>query len=117
MGAVMETAVSGVAVIPKDDLLRARRKLCRKIAASLAMAMAETDTGIPLIAVRLGVSESVVRHWFKRLLDGTMHSLDHISDLAWSMGCSWEVSVSARIKEIPAAANETTEVSPTEATD
>lgn len=77
--------------IPQEELIAARRKVCRRIAASLAMA--ETDTGIPDIAVRLGRSETTIRIWFQQLFDGTMKSLDHVSDLAWSMGCVWDFSV------------------------
>lgn len=79
--------------IPLDDLKRARRKLCRRIAACLVSAMAETDTGFEQIAGRLSVSEEVVRRWFNRMLDGTATDLNTVSDLSYAMDCEFTFSL------------------------
>ena len=88
------------APIPIERLDWADRRLCRQVAATLTAVMAETDTGFPQMAKRLGVDESVCRNWMKRLIDGTATDLRGMSDMTCAMGCMWEISLS-KLPEFP----------------
>lgn len=74
----------------------AHRKMCRRIAAVLVRAMAETDIGFPEMAAKLGRSEESLRNYMKRLIDGTEQSLSAMSDLATAMDCEIEFSMHRR---------------------
>lgn len=84
--------------IPREELDRARRKMCRRIAAALVGAMAETDTGFDTIAARLGRSEASCRAFLRSMIDGTppRNGLDLMSDFAFAMGCEIEFRVVKR---------------------
>jgi hypothetical protein len=75
--------------IPQEELDRVLRKTCRRLAATLIRAMAETDTSFSLIAKRVGRSEWSLRRGIRRLIDGDGRGfpLDFISDFAIAMGC------------------------------
>jgi hypothetical protein len=82
--------------IPDADLLRARRKMCRQIAAAIIGAMADEDMGFDQVAARLDVPETAVRRWMKQMIDGTSHDLDAVSDMTLAMGCEMVFSLPAR---------------------
>lgn len=75
-----------VSPMHKDELDIAHRRLCREVAASFLVAMAETDMGFAEIAAKLGTSEPALRRWFYRLMDGRTPLLRAVSDLATAMG-------------------------------
>lgn len=75
-----------VTQIPKAELDKAHRRLCREVAASLLSAMAEADVGFYEMAVALEIDERSLRRYFYRLMDGRTRALREISDLATAMG-------------------------------
>jgi hypothetical protein len=70
----------------KDQRDRARRKLCRKVCATLIHGMGVTDSDFTLMAIRIGKSEAGLREAVARLMDGQSISLNLLSDLFFSMG-------------------------------
>lgn len=79
--------------IPQAELDRAHRRPRRHVCAGLVAAMSETEVGSDELANRLGVEESVCRRWFMRLMEGSATDLRHISDLAYAMNCTWNVTL------------------------
>lgn len=78
----------------------ARRKTCRRCAAALVTAMAESDTSIIAIAKRIGLTERSVRRDLARLVDGVSWAkdLDFISSFAFACGAELELTVSSSAK-------------------
>ena len=74
----------------EKELMRARRKVCRKVASVLIRAMAETDSDFAFLAMRLGKPEDGLRKWLYSLIDGTAPDFDRMSDLALAMGYEFE---------------------------
>lgn len=71
------------------------RVMCRRLAAALVRAMADTDTSLEDIAIRTGHSKDRVRRFIKALIDGKsqQNGLDMMSDFAGAMGCEVEFTV------------------------
>lgn len=79
--------------IPMEELETARRMLCRRLAASLAIAMAETDIGLAEIDARCRLTAGTSQNWLLRLLDGDSIDLDAISDVFLACGCLLKFSL------------------------
>lgn len=73
-------------LIPREILEAARRRLSRRLAACVALAMAEEDFNKAQIAARLGVSEAHVIAWIDELLEGTADSFGPIGGMLAAMG-------------------------------
>lgn len=84
--------------IPREELDRAVRTLCRNVAAALIQGMAETDTSFAMIAVKLGVTEKTVRGWIDDLMDGIegKTTMRVIAEMCWAMGCVPQFSVNPK---------------------
>ncbi len=85
--------------IPKAVLKVVRERTCRRVAAAIITAMAETDTGIDVIAARLGKKSEAIKVLIDRLIAGQSASLDKISEILWAMGC--ELAFSLTPAKIP----------------
>lgn len=80
--------------IPQEVLDRAHRRLARQIAATLLVAMAETDVGFDEIARRLGEPPSSTRRWFNRMASGDGGAgLCMIAAMATALDCQIHVSI------------------------
>jgi hypothetical protein len=82
-----------VSPIPVEVLARVRARSCRRVAACIAHAMAETDTGFDQMAARLGVSEAALERRLTAMLNGTNTALDTISDMLFACGCELKISL------------------------
>lgn len=84
--------------IPQEELNRAHRRLCRRIAAVLIRTMADTDTDLETIAARLDQPISQVRGHLRLLVDGKSRrdTLDFIAVFAFAMGGEFEFSITRR---------------------
>lgn len=75
--------------IPREELDRAVRAFCRRVAAAIIECMGDTDTSFAMMAVRLGVTEKTVRGWIDDLMDGVegKTSMRVIAEMCWAMDC------------------------------
>lgn len=85
--------------IPQEVLDRAHRRLSRGIAATIVRVMADTDTSIEELAVRLGKPADKVKSWLDRMIQGKQKSLDQISDMLIAMGCELIWAIERRPQE------------------
>lgn len=76
-------------------LAQVRRMTCRRIAATLVTAMAESDMDFATIAKRLGLEEATPRSWLYEFIDGKSHAEDfrRMSDFALATGHMLSCSV------------------------
>lgn len=72
--------------VSTSDMARHRRKMKRRIAASIITAMAETDADYEFIAKRLGEKPETTKGWIVGLIDGESKCMDEASDLLLAMG-------------------------------
>lgn len=84
--------------IPQEELDRACRKMCRRIAAALVRAMAETDTDFATIAARTTRSEESLRSFIRALIDGKAprNGLEMMAIFAVAMECEIEFHIVRR---------------------
>jgi len=80
-------------LIRRETLEAARRRLSRRLAACVALAMAEEDFTKAQIASRLDVSEASVIAWIDELLEGTAHSFGPIGGMLAAMGRELQFSL------------------------
>lgn len=85
----------------KEQMDRARRKLCRKVCAALVHGMAATDSDLTLMAIRIGKSEVQLREAINRLMDGHSISLSLVSDLFFSAGLELTFGLEKILAEAP----------------
>ena len=79
--------------IPKKELARARRTLCRQVAAAIITAMGETDTGFSIIDKRRGKKMGHTKTETNKLISGVPILWDAVSDILWAMGCQGSLSL------------------------
>ncbi len=79
--------------IPKKELDKAVRVLCKRIGALLVTTMAELDADFAFMAMRLGWDTKAVRQKVHALLEGKQLSLDDISCLFISLGVTLKFSL------------------------
>lgn len=79
--------------IPREELDRALRSLCKRIGAELVRGMAAMDADFAYMSMRLGKPEEYVRHCVHDLIEGQPLDLNTISDLAVSLGLYLNVDV------------------------
>jgi len=81
--------------IPREELERARRRLSRHVAAMIVEAMAETDTSLEQLDVRLAQGPGTAGRWLSGLINCTSSDLDLISDMCLAMGAEPRISFRA----------------------
>lgn len=88
--------------IPEEALAFARRRMARKMAAAIVLAMAETDYSFAQIGPRVGRTEAQISDWMRKLFDGdgSGAALDHVSDILVAMACELDFHLIAA-KPIP----------------
>ena len=87
--------MSDVKPIPREELDRAVRISCRRLAAVIVKCMADTDTSFALIAVRVDMTAEAVRAKLNTLMDGDCSntSLGDAAVILWAMGARLEFHV------------------------
>lgn len=79
--------------IPQEELDRARRTTCRRVASAIVKAMAETDTSRKQIGDRVGGEPDDILAVVIRLTDGEPVALDKVSDIFVAMGVELTMSL------------------------
>jgi len=79
--------------IPKKELEKAVRGMCRRIGAEIIRAMAYRDASFSSMGKKLGKPEKYIRHCVHDLIEGNSLDLRTISDLDWSLDVMWEVGL------------------------
>jgi hypothetical protein len=72
--------------IPQSEIMAARLRLKRKVAAQFVYAMAIEGCSWDDIDRRVGWSTGTARHFVHALIDGTTQELESVSDIALAMG-------------------------------
>ena len=85
--------------IPKEQLDRACRALCRRVASAIIHAMAETDTSVTTIAYRLGKEAHEIQKQIDMLICGESLTLENISDILFALDCEVHFSLVRRETE------------------
>ncbi len=73
--------------IPQEELKAAREKLCRRIGAVIAYAIAQTNTSPDLIDTCLGKSPGYTLRFVRNRLKGKDTTLAPIAEILFAMGC------------------------------
>lgn len=71
--------------IPKAVLDAAHRKLCRRVAACILQAMAESDIGPDMVDFRLDLPKGTTQRRIARLMTGRTNEMRMVSDLACAL--------------------------------
>lgn len=75
------------------ELEKGRRKIARRVAAQLVLAMAETDSDYAFIGMRIEQDPREIERWLMGLVSGQTKDLDTLSDLLLAMGLEFEFSL------------------------
>lgn len=79
--------------IPKEELERARRILCRHIGSAIVKGMAYRDADFSYMGMRLDKPETYIRQCVHDLIEGQPLDLSTISDLVLALGMEWKLEM------------------------
>jgi hypothetical protein len=77
--------------IPDEVLKAAHLRWCRKVAAAIIQAMAETGMCYPDIEARIGQKSGWAKRWLNKYIDGTTTEGREMTDLCCALGVEPEL--------------------------